>query len=236
MDFGQVELGPGGRGQDKMIRSANQRTRAHNFVQANYDPETVKRFEEKGNRVLEELLAEALTDEKPQSKPDIAYPNLEIAITSTAFDFTDDTRIGPHNHPPLHEECYVTLFLKIKSPRPTLVAIKTFKMILMVEGKEYVSFAEGSVFARRFVSQDGTELGEGSHHKNLSEHPPLLIEDTPIEGSLQFIFKELRYIDLLTEEISLQDSPFTLLLVDTDGEAHSAEGVLTGEGLRYVNH
>jgi hypothetical protein len=115
------------------------------------------------------------------------------------------------------------------------VAIKTFKMILLVEGREFVSFAESSVLKYRYVSLEGEDLGDGSHDRNLNERPPLRVDERPIEGALQFIFNELQYMKLLTEGTDLQGSMFTLLLTDSDGEQHSVDGILTGEGLHYVN-
>jgi hypothetical protein len=221
-------------GMEKMIRRAGHHTRVLQFLQAHYEPETVNRFEEKGNRVLEELLAENLSDEEnPKLRP-AEYPKLEIEIKQTAFDFTDDKRIGTANRSAFpNDDCFVTLFLKI-NPRPVPVAIKTFKLNLLVDEKEFVSYAESQVFNYRFVDLDGTEAGDGSHNQNLNERPPLLIDDRPVEGSLQFIFKELQYMKLLIEKIDLEGSPFTLLLIDTDGERHTAEGTLTGDGNRYI--
>ena len=72
--------------------------------------------------------------------------------------------------------------------------------------------------------------------RNLSQKPPLeLIDDRLIDGSLQFIFKELRYIESLTDGISLDNAPFTLFLIDKDRERHTQHGVLAADGVRYVN-
>jgi len=40
---------------------------------------------------------------------------------------------------------------------------------------------------------------------------------------------------LLMEKTDLEGSPFTLLLIDTDGKRHTADGILTGDANRYVN-
>jgi hypothetical protein len=90
-------------------------------------------------------------------------------------------------------------------------------------------------FNYRFVDLDGTEAGDGSHSKNLNANAPLIVDERLIEGSLQFIFKELQYMKLLIDKTELEGSPFTLLLTDTDGERHTAEGTLSGDGLRYAN-
>lgn len=225
---GSAQLGTP-EGIDKMMRYAGHHTRILHFLQAHYEPEIVERFKENGNRILEELLAENLTDqERPKLKPK-PYQKLEIEVKRTAFDFTDDKSLGTHTIMVPNEECYVTVFLKI-NPRPVPVIIKTFNLTLLLKGEEFHSFAESQVFNYRFVDLDGTEAGNGSHNQNLNERPPLLIDDRPVEGSLQFIFKELQYMKLLTEETDLEGSPFTLLLTDRDGGRHTAEGVLTGDG------
>lgn len=219
---------------EKMGRYARQRRRALDFLRAHF-PEKVERFETDGNRVLEELFAASLSDhEEPEISP-APYPKLQIEITRTTFDFTDDKRIGTGNHSAFpNDECYVTLFLKI-NPRPVPAAIKTFKLTLRVKEDEFESFAESQVFNYRFVDLDGTEAGNGSNNQNLNQRTPLLIDDRPIQGSLQFIFEKLNYLELLIDNTDLEGSPFTLLLTDTDGERHTAEGILTGDGNRYVN-
>ncbi len=162
-----------------------------------------------------------------------AYPKLEIEIARVTYHWTEDLRIGLHAN---DDVCYVTLFLNLRNRRDTPISIQTFKLALLVNNKEYVSFAENSVFLRRLVMQDGTEIGEGEHSQNLSQKPPLeLIDDRPIDGSLQFIFKELRYIESLTDGISLDNAPFTLFLIDKDRERHTQQGVLSADGVRYVN-
>jgi hypothetical protein len=164
-----------------------------------------------------------------------AYPKLGIEIVHFIYDWTQDTRTGEPCHP-LHEPCFVTLLIKIRNRRPTSIAIETFKLSLLVNGKALISFAEDTVFARRIVNQEGIEYGEGSHSQNLNENTPImLIEDKPIEGALQFIFRDLRYVESLTNGISLNNAPFTLILIDKDGERHTQQGILPSEGVRYVN-
>lgn len=241
-EAGEIDQGPsGGMGihydMDRLLRYSGHHTRVLRFLEAHYEPETVERFKEKGNRVLEGLLAEALThdgDAKP--KRDKEYPKLDIEIKETVFDFVDDSRIGAQ-YGTLREPCYVTTLLRLKNTRPMSVAIETFKLILRFEGKEYVSFAESKVAARRLVTLQSEEAFEGTRSDNLNERSPLvLLEDRPpVEGTLQFMFKDLRYMDLLTEGTSLGNCPFTLVLIDTDKERHTAEGLLPAEGVRYVN-
>jgi hypothetical protein len=65
-----------------MIQYANQHTQSLHFLRAHY-PESVKRFEEEGNRVLEELLAQNLSDEEPPRLKPTPYPKLKIEIKQT---------------------------------------------------------------------------------------------------------------------------------------------------------
>lgn len=239
-EAGEIDQGPSGAigslaGMDRLLRYSGHHTRVLRFLEAHYEPETVERFKEKGSRVLEGLLADALTSEaKP--KTDREYPKLAIDIKETVFDFVDDSRIGAQ-YGTLREPCYVTILLQLKNTRPMSIAIDTFKLTLRFEGKEYVSFAESKVAARRLVTLQSEDAFQGTRSDNLNERPPLvLLEDRPpVEGTLQFMFKDLRYMDLLTDGTSLGNCPFTLVLIDTDKERHTAEGVLPAEGVRYVN-
>jgi hypothetical protein len=233
VDYGEMELSAGS-GRGEMVRWANHRARVHHFLQAHFDSGTVKRFEGKGNRVLEELLEKVLTDEETPRLIAGSYPPLEIEITQTAFDFIDDISIAGQ-FGLRHKPCYVTLFLKIKNPRSIAVAVEIFKLTLIVNGEEHLSFAESKVFGRRFVSQEGLEAGEGSHPGNLGASLPLVVsDDKPVDGSLQFIFRDLRDFELTVRGISFKDSPFFLVLIDRNRERHTKEGVLSGEGLRYI--
>jgi len=176
-------------GIDILMRQSGSHTRNLHFLQANYSPEIVERFQQEGTRVLEELLAQNLSGEETPKLSPAPYPKLEIEIKQTAFDFTDDKRIGTGNYSAFpNDDCYVTLFLKI-NPRPVPVAVKTFKLTLRVKEDEFESFAESQVFNYRVVELDGTEGGGGSHNQNLNKRPPLLIDDRPIQGSLQFILR-----------------------------------------------
>jgi hypothetical protein len=164
------------------------------------------------------------------------YPKLEIEITSAKFDWVDYTRIGAHPRP-FDEPCFVTLFLTVRNQRRASIAVEVFKLILEIEGKEYMSFAEDTVFEYRSVDALGGELGQGSHPNNLNTNTPLmLIEDKAVEGSLQFMFKDLRYIESLTNGIEVKNARFTLLLIDKDQERHTAQGFLPAEGFRYINN
>jgi hypothetical protein len=62
VDFGEVELGSGSHG--PVIRAMNHRERVKNFLEAHFDSATAERYKEDGNRILEELLVDALRDEK----------------------------------------------------------------------------------------------------------------------------------------------------------------------------
>jgi hypothetical protein len=162
-------------------------------------------------------------------------PKLDIELKDVTFNWIEETRIGPRNNP-RDEPCFITLSLHVTNRRPSPIAIDTFKLTLVVEDNEYVSFAESDVFVRRFVSQLGEEIGEGSDSKNLSHNTPLiLIQDKSADGTLQFIFRDLRYIESLTKGISLANQPFRLTLIDKDQERHMQRAHLPAEGYRYVN-
>jgi len=223
-------------GIDILMRQSGSHTRNLHFLQANYSPEIVERFQQEGTRVLEELLAQNLSGEETPKLSPAPYPKLEIDIKETMFDFVDDSRTGAQ-YGVCREPCFVTLLLRLKNTRPTSIAIGRFKLTLIVDGKEYVSFAEPKVSARRLVTSQGTEAFERTRSDNLNEHPPLVLleESAPVEGTLQFMFNDLRYMDWLTEDVSLGNSPFTLLLIATDKERHTAEGLLPAEGVRYIN-
>jgi hypothetical protein len=139
-----------------------------------------------------------------------AYPKLDIEIMRAKFNWIQDQRSGtgvPHPDEP----CSVTLYLNLTNHRKSPLQIENFKMKLKVGGEEHTSFAEPNVYYERVINQQGLELGTGSDSQSLTHSLPLvLIEDKTVEGAIQFVFKELRYIEMLTNNLSLDNAPFTL--------------------------
>lgn len=163
------------------------------------------------------------------------YPKVDIQVTDVSFNWIEETRIGAHNNP-RDEPCFVTLFLRATNRRFVAISLETFKLTLKIGGEEYISFAESDVFVRRFTNHLGEELGEGSHYKNLNHQTPLtLIQDKSSEGALQFIFRDLRYLETLTNNIELANAPIKLSLIDKDHEHHAITTCLPEGGYRYVN-
>lgn len=163
------------------------------------------------------------------------YPKVNIQLTDVSFNWIEETRVGVQNNP-RDEPCFITLFLSVTNKRPVAISIETFKLKVTLDGEEYVSFAESSVFVRRFTNSLGEELGEGSHYQNLNHQPPLtLIQDKRSEGALQFIFRDLKYMELLTDNLDLAKAPISLTLIDKDQERHTVSARLPAEGHRYVN-
>jgi hypothetical protein len=158
------------------------------------------------------------------------YSKLDIEIAAAKFNWIQDQRSGtgvPHPDEP----CFVTLYLKLTNRRKVSSEIQTFKMRLNINGEEHTSFAEPNVYYERVVNQRGLELGTGSYSQSLTNNLPLvLIEDKVVEGAIQFIFKELKYLELLTKNLSLENASFTLLLIDKNGEEHRQRGLLPREG------
>jgi hypothetical protein len=83
-EYGQVNFGSASistsKGLDKMLRFANHNGRVTQFLQAHYDLQTVKRFEQDGHGVLEELLAELLQPETAKIRGEIAEVYMESVI------------------------------------------------------------------------------------------------------------------------------------------------------------
>jgi len=163
------------------------------------------------------------------------YPKVGIQLTDVRFNWIEETRVGIQNNP-RDEPCFITLFLSVTNRRPVAISVETFKLTLRLDGEEYISFAESSVFVRRFTNQLGEEIGEGSHYQNLNHQTPLtLIQDKSSEGALQFIFRDLRYLETLTNNLDLANAPIRLTLIDKDQERHTVTARLPAEGHRYVN-
>jgi len=149
------------------------------------------------------------------------YPKLDFKMASAFYDWELDFRKGPRNQP-----CYVTLYLTITNHRNVSIMFETIRMTLSVNGKDYTSFAEDHVYERRSTSEQGIKLNQGERSDNLNKNPLTLIEDKPARGSLQFVFEGLDYMVLLMQNLkdSLNDSPFVLLLTDTNDEKHIQRG------------
>ena len=163
------------------------------------------------------------------------YPKVDLELMEISFNWIEETRIGAHNNP-RDEPCFVTLFLRATNRRPVAISIETFKLTLKSDGEEYISFAESQVFVRRFTNQLGEEIGEGSHYSNLNHQTPLtLIQDKSSEGALQFIFRDLRYLESLTNKIDLANAPIRLTLIDKDQERHTVTARLPEEGHHYID-
>ena len=164
-----------------------------------------------------------------------AYWDMDIEIRQVVCDWTQDERTGAP-YLSRSEPFFVTLLLRIKNQRAIPIVIETFKLFLIVNGKEYVSFAEDEVHARRIVNQEGAEFGDGSYSPSLSKNAPLtLIQDKTIEGALQFVFDEFQYMAHVTGAVTVYDAPFTLCLIDQDGRRYTHRGFLPSKAARYVN-
>lgn len=237
VDFGAVPIG-GGRGIGALTRAANHHARVRSFLEAHWDAPIVKRYEEDGNRVLEELLGEVLReDQTAKSRLGIAAPKLEIEVVEAIYAWTEDTRVRVPHDPP----CFITMSIKITNPRSSPISLDSFKLYLNVDGKEYISHAEEKSFAKRVIDRFGNEGGEFEYQSNLNanENKPIsVIQDQPKQGTLQFVIKELTYIESITNgtDEKLKGAQFTVVLLDTNWEKHSQTGNLSDEsGGRYVN-
>jgi hypothetical protein len=240
VDFGAVSLG-GGRGIGALTRSANHHARVRSFLEAHWEAAIVKRYEEDGNRVLEELLAEVLSDDQAaKPKLAIAAPKLEIKVVEAIYAWTEDTRVQVH-HVPRDSPCFITLSVKITNPRSSPISLDSFKLYLDLDGKEYISYAEETSFGRRLIDRFGNDGGEYEYQSNLNakeNKPVTIIQDQPKEGTLQFVIREVTYIQSITigTDEKLGGASFTLVVLDTNWEKHTQTGNLCDErGCRYVN-
>jgi membrane protein implicated in regulation of membrane protease activity len=153
------------------------------------------------------------------------YPKLDIKISEAYYDWI--LAFGT-NQPDKKQPCYVTLYLTITNGRTVPIYVETFRLTLVVKGKEYVSFSEDRVYRRRYVNDQGIDVADGEHSQNLNKPPLVLIEDKPTIGTLQFIFNDLDWLNIIEWELddSLNGSNFTLLLTDKDGEKHFQHGTI----------
>ena len=93
VDFGAVQIG-GGRGISALTRSANHHGRVRSFLEAHWDAPIVKRYEEDGNRVLEALLADVLSeDQSAKTRVAIDAPKLEIKVVEAIYAWTEETSL-----------------------------------------------------------------------------------------------------------------------------------------------
>ena len=240
VDFGAVQIG-GGRGIGALTRSANHHGRVRSFLEAHWDAPIVKRYEEDGNRVLEELLAEVLSEgHNPKTRVAIAAPKLEIKVVEAIYAWTEETGVQVPRVP-RDPPCFITMSVKIRNPRSSPIALDSFKLYLNLDGREFISHAVEKSFGRRLIDRFGNESGECEYQSNLNANenkPVTVVQDQPKEGTLQFVIKELTYIESITNGMDekLKGAPFTLVLLDTNWEKHSQTGNLSDEsGGRYVN-
>lgn len=237
VDFGAVPIG-GGRGIGALTRSANHHGRVRSFLEAHWDAPVVKRYEDDGNRVLEELLAEVLSeDQNAKPRLAIATPKLEIKVVEAVYGWTEDTRVRAAYDPP----CFITMLIRIANRRSSPISLDSFKLYLNLDGKEYISHAEEKCFAQRVIDRFGNDGGECEYESNLSakeNKPVTVIQDQPTLGTLQFVIRELTYIESITNgrDEKLKGAQFTVVLLDTNWEKHTETGNLSdGSVGRYVN-
>ena len=135
---------------------------------------------------------------------------------------------------PRDPPCFITISVKIRNPRSSPIALDSFKLYLNLDGKEYISHAEEKSFGRRTIDRFGNEGGEFEYQSNLNakeNKPVTIIEDQTKEGTLQFVIKEVTYIESITNgtDEKLNSASFTLVMLDTNWEKHTQTGNLVGE-------
>lgn len=152
-----------------------------------------------------------------------AYPKLEINLLQSVYGFLLDERpVLPKTEPTL-----VTLLLWIQNWRSFTVEVKSFKLRVSVNGKQYVGYAASGdeLHAEFEVNRCGQEVGIGPAVRNLNAAGSLtLIENQRERGALQFRFPELQFFDIEHDE--LNGAPFTLTLIDANDEKHHQNGTI----------
>lgn len=104
--------------ENHMLRFSAQHTRALHFLRAHY-PKEVGRFEKDGNRVLEELLAEALQDEDP-TRP-LINGEIEEVYMESVIEI-------PEKAENRRFDCFVTIKAHVFNARPNIPASAKFQL------------------------------------------------------------------------------------------------------------
>jgi hypothetical protein len=117
----------------------------------------------------------------------------------------------------------VNLQVRFVNPRPVRVKIHSFRLMVKINSKDYVAYAEvDEIYEGRIIDEEGRLQVQGRLLKNLNpSHGASIILDSKqsSDGWLQFIIKDVGYDE--PKEI-----PATLTIIDMPGEEHQAECLL----------